>query len=100
MGCKMYECDTTVAMATVGWQKWQDVMDGRCGFENGTIFKELALPFLGAKAACDPSFHHPSCDVCGGSRQEGRTMSRRPMPETRYRNEYARGNMGRRCDCR
>lgn len=78
-------------------------MDGKCGLENGTIFKELALPFLGTKAACDPAFNHQSCayDMCGGSRTEPRTMQKRmPMSEPRYRGEYASGNMGRRCDCR
>lgn len=43
--------DTTgnksLAMAYVPWQIWRDLYDTEKGFQCGTIFKELNLPFTG-----------------------------------------------------
>lgn len=36
-----------VAMAYVPWQKWQQPYDYEKGFQAGTIFPDLDLPFLG-----------------------------------------------------
>lgn len=38
-----------LAMAYVPWQKWQNIYDPDKGFQCGTIFEELNLPFLGCK---------------------------------------------------
>lgn len=68
MDCKKKECSSPcennqytlndnlegmpLAMAYVPWQQWQKVFDAHKGFECGTIFEELVLPFCGVKAAC------------------------------------------------
>lgn len=36
-----------IAMAYVPWQTWRDLYDTEKGFQCGTIFQELNLPFLG-----------------------------------------------------
>ncbi len=36
-----------VAMAYVPWQKWQQPYDYEKGFQSGTIFPDLDLPFKG-----------------------------------------------------
>lgn len=40
----------SLAMAYVPYQSWQKLYDEPLGFERGTIFKELDLPFLGEEA--------------------------------------------------
>lgn len=40
----------SLAMAYVPYQTWQKLYDEPLGFERGTIFKELDLPFLGKEA--------------------------------------------------
>lgn len=48
------ECsDRPLAMAYVEWQKWQNIYPAQVGFERGTIFEDLDLPFIGEEAACD-----------------------------------------------
>ena len=49
--------DMPIAMCYVPWQKWQDVLEPEDSLEHGTIFTELALPFYGAAAACNPNFN-------------------------------------------
>lgn len=44
-----------VAMAYVPLQKWRDVVDGRKGLEQATIFNELALNFECASKCCGNS---------------------------------------------
>ena len=39
--------DKSLAMAYVPWQIWRDLYEAEKGFQCGTIFKELNLPFLG-----------------------------------------------------
>lgn len=39
--------DLPLAMAYVPMQRWTDVSDGEMGLRDGTIFKELILPFKG-----------------------------------------------------
>ena len=38
---------TTVAMAYVPWQQWQNIYEICRGFEQGTIFRDLDKPFTG-----------------------------------------------------
>ena len=38
---------TTIAMAYVPWQQWQNVYEICRGFERGTIFEDLDKPFTG-----------------------------------------------------
>ena len=38
---------TTIAMAYVPWQQWQNVYEICRGFERGTIFEDLNKPFTG-----------------------------------------------------
>lgn len=33
-------------------QEWRDLYECEVGFDNGTIFKELDLPFLGGSCGC------------------------------------------------
>lgn len=84
MDCKMDEHGPSLAIATVPWQKWRDVMDGGCGLQKGTIFEELVKPFYGAKAACDVNF----------------TRGNRQGRQEHQANEMRRNNMGRGCGCR
>lgn len=42
-----------VGMAYVPWQKWRNVVDGRKGLRQGTIFDELALNFECANKCCN-----------------------------------------------
>ena len=44
-----------IGMAYVPWQKWRNVVDGRKGLEQGTIFNELALNFNCANRCCGNS---------------------------------------------
>ncbi len=37
----------SLAMVYVPWQVWRDLYDAEKGFQCGTIFKELNLPFTG-----------------------------------------------------
>lgn len=37
----------SLAMAYVPWQTWRDIYDTEKGFQCGTIFQELNMPFLG-----------------------------------------------------
>ena len=46
MGKNKWE-NMSLAMAYVPWQTWRDICDTEKGFHNGTIFKELNMPFLG-----------------------------------------------------
>lgn len=39
-------CDTPV-MAFIPVQKWRELYDAEKGFDRGTIFQEIDLPFLG-----------------------------------------------------
>jgi len=41
--------DTPVAMAIIPMQHYNDVYPADEGFDNGTIFPELNLPFLGER---------------------------------------------------
>lgn len=41
-----------LAMAYVPWQKFENVLDGNCGLEQGSIFEDLVFPFIGSQAAC------------------------------------------------
>ena len=43
----------SLAMAYVPWQKWSKVLCASEGLENGTIFPDLILPFLGCRPNCD-----------------------------------------------
>ena len=45
--------DRPLAMAYVEWQKWQNVYPADVGFERGTLFEDLDLPFLGEEVFCD-----------------------------------------------
>lgn len=109
MDCKMNECNSgmasrdVLAMATVSWQKWREVMDGKCGLAKGTIFEELSLPFYGVKAACDPSFNRErACDACTGSPHSHRMPRSDAYGVSSECKRYGQNNagMGRRCDCR
>lgn len=42
----------SLALASVKWQKWKNVMDAGSALQHGSIFEDLVLPFVGAKAAC------------------------------------------------
>lgn len=42
-----------IGMAYVPWQKWRNVVDGRRGLEQATIFDELALSFNCANKCCN-----------------------------------------------
>ena len=42
----------SLAIASVKWQTWKNVMDGGSGLAHGSIFEDLVLPFIGSKAAC------------------------------------------------
>ena len=43
-------CDyTTLAMVYGISQRWQNICDGETGFERGTIFGDLYMPFMGDK---------------------------------------------------
>ena len=44
-------CDMSLAMAYVPWQTWCDIYDAEKGFQCGTIFQELNMPFLGKGGA-------------------------------------------------
>lgn len=54
-----------LAMAYIPWQKFENVMDAGCGFEQGTIFEDLIFPFIGSQAACqsiqNQSSSRPTC---------------------------------------
>lgn len=39
--------DLPIGMAYVPWQTWREIYDAEKGLCQGTIFKELDLPFLG-----------------------------------------------------
>lgn len=39
--------DKALAMAYVPWQTWRNIYEIEKGFQCGTIFQELNLPFLG-----------------------------------------------------
>lgn len=39
--------DMPLAMAYVPWQTWDNIYDTEKGFQCGTIFQEMNLPFLG-----------------------------------------------------
>jgi hypothetical protein len=39
----------SLAMAYVPWQKWRDLYPSDVGFDRGTIFKELDMPFIGER---------------------------------------------------
>lgn len=41
-----------LAMAYVPWQTFENVMDGKCGLAQGSIFEDLIFPFVGSQAAC------------------------------------------------
>ena len=44
------KCDTgALAMVYGISQRWQNICDGETGFERGTIFEELYMPFMGDK---------------------------------------------------
>ena len=47
--CETCICDKPLAMAYVPWQNWSKVLCASEGLENGTIFPELILPFLGCR---------------------------------------------------
>ncbi|MGN1205517.1 MAG: spore coat associated protein CotJA [Eubacterium sp.] len=47
----------TLAIASVRWQTWKNVMDGGSGLIHGSIFEDLVLPFIGKKAACAHCAH-------------------------------------------
>ena len=42
----------SLAIASVKWQTWKNVMDGGSGLAHGSIFEDLVLPFIGSQAAC------------------------------------------------
>ncbi len=62
-----------LAMAYVPWQTFENVMDGRCGTKQGTIFEDLIFPFVGSQAACQArnTAAKSNCSSCGryGSKQ-------------------------------
>lgn len=39
----------SLAMSYVPWQKWENLYQPDEGFHNGTIFKDLNLPFTGRR---------------------------------------------------
>jgi hypothetical protein len=41
-----------LAMAYVPWQVFENVMDAKCGLEQGSIFEDLVFPFVGSQTAC------------------------------------------------
>ena len=41
-----------LAMAYVPWQEFENVMDGNCGLDQGSIFEDLIFPFVGSQTAC------------------------------------------------
>lgn len=43
--------DMPLAMAYIPWQTWRDIYDAEKGFQYGTIFQELNMPFLGKGGA-------------------------------------------------
>lgn len=58
-----------IGMAYVPWQKWRNVVDGRKGLEQATIFNELALNFNCANKCCGNS-QIPTNLPCGREMQE------------------------------
>lgn len=42
-----------IAMAYVPWQQWRNVVDGKTGLAQGTIFGELVMPFYCASQVCN-----------------------------------------------
>lgn len=49
-GCEHHREDLAempLAMAYVPWQKWRDIYDVCEGFQRGTIFAQLDMPFKG-----------------------------------------------------
>lgn len=49
-GCEHHKDELagmTLAMAYVPWQKWRDIYDICEGFQRGTIFAQLDMPFKG-----------------------------------------------------
>lgn len=69
-----------LAMAYVPWQKFENVLDGGCGLQQGTVFEDLIFPFIGSQAACQ------------SLRQSGRQPERQPE----YQNS-SRSDCGCRC---
>lgn len=51
--------DLPIAMAYVPPQKWQNIFDVDAALREGTLFKELALPFTGGQSS--------GCGCKGGS---------------------------------
>ena len=49
--CKDVHEDVSLAMAYVKWQTWKDLYAIEKGFQCGTIFKELNMPFFGKRGA-------------------------------------------------
>ena len=48
-GCKNDNRNIPLAISSIGVQKWCDIYDLEQGFRAGTIFRQLDLPFCGAK---------------------------------------------------
>lgn len=44
-GCDIDMSRFPIGMAYVPWQKWRDIYDADTALKQGTIFKELDLPF-------------------------------------------------------
>ncbi len=60
--------DFPIGMAYVPWQQWRNVVDGRKGLAQATIFNELALNFNCANKCCGNS-QTPNNLPCGRETQ-------------------------------
>ncbi len=43
---------SSLAIAYVAYQKWQNLYSPEVGFHRGTLFTELDKPFIGEEAVC------------------------------------------------
>lgn len=54
MNCNNSRCERTgmpIAMAYVPWQEFRNLDNFKCGYIEGTIFKDLNKPFWGGKCS-------------------------------------------------